>query len=260
MPEDLFSFENLYKAHLAARRGKRHKKDVIAFEMDLAHSIWNLKNRIDSGRYKIHNYNTFNVYEPKKREIQAVKYSHRVVMHCLCDNYLTPLLEKRLIYDNAACRKGKGTHFSLRRLKKFFCEHYKQYGNEGYILKMDICKYFPSINHEILIGKLRKIIEDEGILEMMEMIISSWNGEEGKGLPMGNQTSQWFALYYLDEVDRLIKEKLAIKYYVRYMDDMVIIHHDRGYLKEILRQVRLLCRNLKLELNAKTQISPIKNG
>ena len=228
--------------------------------MDLSRAIWNLKERIDNKTYRIHDYNVFTIFEPKKREIQALKYSHRVVMHCLCDNYLMSVLENRFIYDNAACRKGKGTHFSLKRLTKFFHEYYRENGCEGWILKADIRKYFPSINHEVLLSKLRKIVLDEDIMSMIQMIIGSWNREEGKGIPMGNQTSQIFALYYLDSIDRLIKEKFRIKYYTRYMDDMVLIHKDKAYLQEVLRYMRTECTELKLELNEKTQIFPIKNG
>jgi hypothetical protein len=97
-------------------------------------------------------------------------------------------------------------------------------------------------------------------MDMLEMIIRSWKGAQGKGLPMGNQTSQLFALYYLDGIDRIIKEKFRIKYYMRYMDDMVILHHDKAYLQEILRNIRAACAEIKLGLNEKTQIFPIKNG
>ena len=139
--KQLFSFSNLYTAHLAARKGKRGRADVIAFEMDMARALWNLKNRLDNNKYGIRHYKLFNIYEPKKREIQALKYSDRVVLHCLCDNYLTFLFERLLIYDNAACRKGKGTHFAQNRLSKFMQEHYKEHKNKGYILKVDIRKY-----------------------------------------------------------------------------------------------------------------------
>jgi hypothetical protein len=201
------------------------------------------------------------IHDPKDREIQALSYGDRVLQHCLCDNVVAPLLEKRLIYDNCACRKGKGTHFGIRRLTDFFREYYKTHGAEGWILKADIKKYFPSVHHATLIDRLNRIIPDPDVKNLIEMIIHSWNAEEGRGLPMGNQTSQWFALYYLDSVDRLIKEKLHIKYYTRYMDDMVLIHADREYLRECLRMIKKLCEStLKLELNDKTHIFPIRRG
>lgn len=259
--EKICAFESLYEAHRRARKCKRHKKDVITFEMDLAANLWGLKERLDSKTYVVGGYKRFMIHDPKDREIQALCYGDRVVQHSLCDNVLIPFFENRLIYDNCACRKGKGTHFGIRRLTEFMREHYKAHGADGWILKADIRKYFPSVNHEILLQRLRRIIPDPDIVALVEMIIHSWNRDEGKGLAMGNQTSQLFALYYLDPVDRLIKEKLRIKHYTRYMDDMVLLHPDREYLRECLRQIRELCGiKLKLELNEKTQIFPIRHG
>lgn len=229
--------------------------------MDLAANLWNIKERLDNKSYVVGGYKRFMVHDPKDREIQALCYGDRVVQHSLCDNVLTPFFENRLIYDNCACRKEKGTHFSIKRLTEFMREHYRKYGADGYILKADIRKYFPSVNHEILLQRLRRVIPDPEIMNLLEMIIHSWNADEGKGLAMGNQTSQLFALYYLDPVDRLIKEKLRIKHYTRYMDDMILLHPDREYLRECLRQIRELCEiGLKLELNEKTQIFPIRHG
>jgi retron-type reverse transcriptase len=259
--EKICAFASLYQAHRKARLCKRHKTDVIIFEMDLAANLWDLKKRLEDKTYRVGNYKRFMIYDPKEREIQALCYGDRVVQHSLCDNVLTPFFENRLIYDNCACRTGKGVHFGIRRLEKFLREHYRAHGTEGWILKADIRKYFPSVNHEVLLERLRKTITSPDILALLEMIIHSYNADVGKGLPMGNQTSQIFALYYLDPVDRLIKEKLKIKRYSRYMDDMVLLHPDKAYLRKCLRQMRELCENvLKVELNEKTQIFPLRHG
>lgn len=260
--DDLFTFENLYKAHLKARLCKRNKKDVIQFELNLSSNLWDLYDRLHDRTYRVSGYNKFTIYEPKKREIQALAYKDRIVQHCLCDNYLYPLLTARFIYDNGACQKGKGTDFAMNRLSDFFRDYYKQNKtNEGYILKADIHHYFPSINHECLKWKMRRVIQDKDILEMIERIIDSYENDKGKGLPMGNQTSQLFALYYLDQLDRQIKERLHIKYYVRYMDDMVLIHKDKEYLQSCLKRMTETVEDeLSLEFNEKTQIFPIKNG
>ncbi len=140
-----------------------------------------------------------------------------------------------------------------------FRDHYKKYGAEGYILKFDIRKYFPSIDHEVLKEKLARF-PDEEVKTLLYFIIDSYAADIGKGLPMGNQSSQWFALYYLDRLDRLIKEKLRIKGYVRYMDDGVLIHESKEYLQECLRQMQDLISEEKLEFNQKTQIFPISQG
>lgn len=259
--ERLSDFRNLYAAHKLARRSKQHKRDVVAFEMDLAKNLWEIKNRLDSRTYEVGGYYKFIIHDPKTREIQALHYGDRIVQHSLCDNVLTPFFEKRLIYDNCACRKGKGTHFGINRLTGFLRGYYRKHGADGWILKLDIRKYFPSIDHAVLLSRLQRVILDPDIMALIGKIIESYNSDTGKGLPMGNQTSQIFALYYLDPVDRLVKEKLRVKYYTRYMDDMILVHESKEYLQECLRQIQKLCREqLKLETNDKTSIFPIRNG
>ena len=261
MLEDAFSFEKLLEAHKKCRCSKQHKRATINFELNLSQNLTQLSQQIINKTYKIGKYKQFTIYEPKERLIEALAYKDRVVLMALCHNIIEPRFERRLIYDNVACRKGKGTDFGIRRLEQFLHSYYRKYGNDGYILKCDIRKYFQSINHEILFNKLKKEKFDEDELWFLKLIIDSKNKETGVGLPIGNQTSQWFGLYYLDEIDRLIKEKLRIKYYVRYMDDMILIHYDKEYLKYCKEQIIECARNnLKLELNQKTQISSLKNG
>lgn len=259
--EKIYSFENLYHAHLRARLGKRHEKEVIDFENNLSANLVFLSESIRTKTYRISGYYNFKVYDPKERDIHALHYRDRVVQHCICDEVLEPILDKMLIYDNCACRKSKGTHFSMDRLSKFLREFYKRHGTQGYFLKIDIRKYFDSIDHNILKSILYKKIYDVDVLELLYHIVDSYEVVLGKGLPLGNQTSQWFAILYLDRIDRLIKEELHIKYYTRYMDDMILVHYDKVYLRDCrdhilwtLQNERLLCTN------SKTKIFPISNG
>lgn len=259
--DDLFTFENLYQAHLKARKCKRNKKDVINFENNLSYNLWSLAEKLQNRTYNVSGYNCFTIYEPKKREIQALEYKDRVVQHVLCDLYLYPMLTRHFIYDNGACQKGKGTDFAHKRLSEFMRDYYKKHGSDGWMLKADIRQYFPSIDHSILKFMLRRVVDDRDLLALLFKIIDSYNADTGKGIPMGNQTSQLFALFYLDRLDRLIKEQYHIKYYTRYMDDCVLIHHDKEYLKECLKSMSEFVEGeLKLSFNAKTQIMPIKNG
>lgn len=251
--------EELRAAEKRAALGKRSKKEVAQFEYDLGYNICKLSAEIKNGTYKTSPYHTFYVYEPKLREIQALKFRDRIVQNCICNVVLRPFLEPRLIYDNAACRKNKGTHFAQSRLTKFMSEFYGKHGTNGYFLKIDVAKYFNSIDHGALKKRMLRMPEENR--ELVFGLIDSYEYSPGKGLPMGNQSSQWFALYYLDGVDRLIKEKYRIKYYTRYMDDLVVIHHDREYLKQVLFGVREYAENeLKLRFNSKTQISPLSQG
>ncbi|MDR1832856.1 MAG: reverse transcriptase/maturase family protein [Fusobacteriaceae bacterium] len=259
--EEMCKFENLYNAHRAARLGKRGKTEVIKFEMNIAWNIYTLQEQLINRTWKPLGYYHFYVHDPKTRSIFAPYYADRVVQHCLCDNILAPVLDKRLIFDNAACRIDKGTHFSLKRLTQFLADFYKKHGTKGYFLKIDIRKYFDNIDHAVLKEKLSKVFKEKDILDMLFLIIDSYEKEPDKGLPLGNQTSQWFALYYLDGLDRLIKEKFRIKYYTRYMDDFILLHGDKTYLLEILAQLRAFAAGeLHIEFNEKTQIFPVLNG
>ena len=261
MYEKLCDFQNLYKAHKLARRGKRGNREVILFEMNLAENLVKLQQALQEGTYRVQGYYTFPVHDPKERTIHALHYRDRVVQHALCDEILSPVLEKHLIYDNAACRIGKGTDFALDRTEEFMRRMYRAGERDGWILRFDIRKFFDNIDHEILKQRLRLLFTEEPLYALLCGIIDSYHTLEGKGLPLGNQTSQWFALWYLDPLDRLIKEKLRLKYYSRYMDDGVILHPDREYLKRCLREMTELTeKDLKLVFNEKTQLSPMKNG
>lgn len=252
-------FESLYKAHLRARRGKRNKSDVILFENNLSCNLVELNKELLSKDYKIGQYRKFTVYEPKRRIIMSLPYRDRVVQHSLSENILEPLLERLLIFDNCASRKGKGTHFGLYRLSGFMRDFYNKRGTDGWVLKGDVKNYFYSIDHDILKEKLFRYINDVEVKWLFNHIIDST--KEGVGVPIGNLTSQYFAVFYLNTIDRFVKEELKIKYYSRYMDDFVLIHHDKEYLKECKKNIEKKCKDeLKLELNPKTQIFPIRNG
>ena len=260
--EEIFTFENLYKAYKGCRKSKQHKGEVIRFEANLSLNITNLMNDIISKKYKLGKYRIFLIYEPKKRVIEALPFKDRVVIKCFCDVVLRDKIEKKLIYDNAACRIGKGTTFAIKRLEKFLKDEYRKENNNNiYFLKCDITKYFPSIDHEILLDLLKKIGFSEDEMWMIEKLIKEQPNDANIGLPQGNQSSQWFALLYLNVIDRFIKEVLRIKGYVRYMDDMILIHRDKKYLQYCLNEIENKCiTNLKLSLNQKTQIGIVRNG
>jgi RNA-directed DNA polymerase len=277
---EVCDFNNLYRAHLLARRGKRGKGEVACFELALGSNLATLQKELLNKTYQPGPYRQFVIREPKKRLILSLPYRDRVVQHSLCDNVLGPLLDGKLIYDNCASRRGKGTHFGLKRLSEFMRRHYHCHGTAGWILKGDISAYFYSIKHSILKARLYKYIADPEIIHLLDLIIDSTNDpalvqslqemaikhqlpviEPGRGLPIGNMTSQWFALFYLDPFDRYVKNELKLKHYLRYMDDFVLIHPDREYLNRCLSEIKtFLAVNLDLELNPKSQLFPLKNG
>ncbi len=258
----MITFENLYEAHRKSRRGKREKYEVIQFELNLAENLVKLQKELYKGTYRLSGYRKFEIYDPKKRIIYAMHYWDRIVQHSLCDNVIAPYMERHLIYDNSASRIGKGTHFAMDRLTGFMRQYYKKYGSQGFFLKYDIHHYYDSIHHGTLKElMIRAFPNERKIIGLLDHIIDSYHVTPGVGIPLGNQTSSWFASFYLDGLDRLIKEKLQIKYYSRYMDDGILIHQDKQYLKQCLKQMESYIREeRKLEFNQKTQIIPLSQG
>ncbi len=262
MLEEAFTFEKLFDAHKKCRVSKQHRKDTVSFEINISQNLTSLSKDIFSKKYKPGKYKIFKIFEPKERIIEALSYKDRVVLMAFCTNIIQPKIEKKLIYDNVACRKGKGTFFGIKRLETFLRDYYrKNKTNQGYFLKCDIKKYFQSINHKILACNLAMSGLDNEDMWFIDRLLESRYEDTGVGLPIGNQTSQWFGLFYLNIVDRLIKEKLRIKYYVRYMDDMILIHNDKEYLKYCKQEIeKCVNEKLNLQLNSKTQIGQLKSG
>lgn len=256
--EILCNLNNLYEAYKLAHRGKSNVGEVIEFDLNKYYNLNKLLKKLEKKEWeKIFVYYRFNIYEPKERIVDALTFEGRIVQHVLCDKILKPYFEPRLIKENCACRVGKGTDFAMNLVKQDMVSFLKQF-DDGFALKMDVKKYFPSIDRETL-KKLLKDFPDKEILELLYWIID--HCPDTSGLPIGNQTSQWFALYYLDAVDRIIKEKYKIKYYVRYMDDLIILHNDKTYLQQLLKELEEYARNeLHLQFNQKTQIVQLHRG
>lgn len=256
--EEAFSFGEFLKAHKICRRNKGHKREVIEFELNLYENALKLSSSVLNGTYKIVKYRKFEIFEPKKRIIESLPYKHRLVQYLLCKNILEPMLEPRFIHANAACRCGKGTDFARNLFETYLRKVAKKYKGEAYFLKCDVRKYFASINHKFLLEKFEKLPFEEKTFSLLKMIIKS--GGETKGLPIGNLTSQWSALFYLNNIDRIIKEQFQMKYYVRYMDDLVLISNDYTKLLEVKKRVVFEGEKLGLIFNEKTQISKVSQG
>lgn len=261
--EKICDFQNLYQAHLRARTNKRRKPEVIRFELHLAEQLSRMSEELKNRTYQMKGYYHFNIHEPKERQVFAAYYPDRVLLHCVCDQVIAPLLGPRLIYDNAACQKGKGPHFAQERFSGFLREYYRRHGPDGYILKCDISQYFASIDHQVLKRQLAGVVRDADVRELIFQYIDSYEtaGRPGRGLPLGNQSSQWYAIYYLDPLDRLVKEQLQVRYYIRYMDDCLLLHHSKEFLSGCFVQMKgLLEERLHLSLNSKSQIHPLRKG
>ena len=255
--EKVIDFNNMYRAYRRARRGKGYKKSSARFDLAALDGINALITQLKDKTYRVSPYNEFKVYEPKERLIQTTSFKDKVIQHSLCDNVIMPKLQSVFIYDNCAGQKGKGTLFGLDRLSDQMREFHGKYGFDGYILKCDIAKFFHNIEHEPLKDMVRHYFSDSDICWLCDLFIDS---TDGKGIPLGNQINQGFALLYLDGMDKLIKYELGIEYYGRYMDDFYLIHPSDGYLRYCLKAITEYLETLGLTLNGKTQIFPFKNG
>lgn len=268
--EQITSFENLYLASKKAREGKRLNANVMRFEENLESELIKIQEELSYKTYSPGRYREFTIYERKQRKISAAPYRDRVVHHALC-NIIEPIFAKTFISDSYACRKGRGTHKAVDRFTEF-CR------KNNYVLKMDIKKYFPSIDHEILFKKIQRKIKCKDTLWLTRTIIDGSNPQQSvydyfpgddlfdpfrrkKGIPIGNLTSQFFANIYLNDLDHYIKEKLKCKFYIRYVDDLVVFDNEKIRLWQVKDQIKkfLLKDRLKVHI-AKTFVAPVAIG
>lgn len=256
--DDAISYGELYKGLQKAKRGVLWKNSAASYDMNAIENTRKLREELTRGTYRISEYQIFTVYEPKEREIVATRIRDRQFQRSLCDNILYPQITRGFVYDNCACLQGRGTEFALDRLKAHMQQYYRKHGADGWVLKCDIYHFFPETPHETAKAALRKRIRDRRALQAAEDIVDSFGG--GKGIGLGSQVSQLVELAVLDDLDHYIKERLRIRHYIRYMDDMILIHEDRATLDRALREIRTRVEALGLELNGKSQIAPLRHG
>ncbi|MDI6813429.1 MAG: reverse transcriptase/maturase family protein [Desulfitobacteriaceae bacterium] len=256
------AFENLHSAYLKARRNKRYRQEVLSFSSNLEENLIQIQNELIQKTYQTGKYRKFYVYEPKERLVRALPFKDRVVQHAL-NNIIEPIFEKTFIYDSYACRRGRGTHAGADRVTHFL-QVARNIWPRIYCLKGDVSKYFPSIDHAILMGLIKRRIKCPDTLWLITEILASSpdaTGPRPKGIPVGNLTSQLFANVYLNELDHFIKQELKCKFYVRYMDDFVILAPDKKVLHAWKKEIAdFLEYSLALELNGKTSIFPVSQG
>ncbi|MCO7643737.1 reverse transcriptase/maturase family protein [Pseudomonas sp. S 311-6] len=260
--EKISTFDALYAAYRGARRGKRDSRPCMYFERRLEENIIGLLNDLEHGSYRVGPYRSFAVHEPKTRTITALTlFRDRVLQHAIV-TAISPIWEARFISDSYACRIGKGTHAGADRVQEMMRECLRQHGRV-YALKADVRRYFASIHHDTLKSLLARRIADRRMLALLFLIIDSYHtpGCPGYGIPIGSLTSQLFANIYLDALDQHVKCRLRVRWYVRYMDDWVIIGPSKAELHGLrLALTQWLDVNLGLELNQKTQVFPVSAG
>lgn len=273
----IFSMENLYEAYEDAAQGRRYHKDVLAYSFDTWSLLCELRERVLSGNYEIERYFIFYIYEPKKRMIMSIAFEHRIVQWAIY-RVINPILVKGYIADSYGCIPGRGALGAMQRLRSWV-EYVSRKEGIWYYLKLDISKYFYRISHRVLKKILAKKIKDERLLVVLYGIIdckhTPFGLPAGKspgevpleerlydvGMPIGNLLSQMFANIYLDALDQFCKRVLCIEYYIRYMDDVIILCNSKAQLrcwKDTISE--FLETELELQLNQKTCIRPISQG
>jgi len=268
--DKITSFANLLSAAHQAAKGKRSHPAVISFFEKLEDNLYQLQTELKRKYYEPGEYTTFHIYDPKPRLISAAPFRDRVIHHTLM-NIIAPLLERSFIFHSYANRIGKGTHRAIRQYQNYLKEY-------EFVLKCDIKKYFPSIDHEILKSLIRKRIACEQTLWLIDSIIDGSNEQvkvndyfprddlftpfkRRKGLPIGNLTSQFFANYYLNPLDHLIKEQLKCKAYLRYVDDFVLLSNSKHQLWEWKEKIKIFLEDYRLKLHpTRCQVYPTDSG
>ncbi len=264
--EEMVTLENLFSAWTDFAKGKRKKKDVLEFEENLEDNIVDLYQDLIGSTYVPSSYEEFFVHDPKRRHIHKAKVRDRIV-HRLLYDLLTKIYEPVFIAHSYSARKEKGTHKAVREIKTMIRACSGNYVEPCFVLKCDIAKFFDSVDHEILMRLFQKRILDERILYLLKGILDSADGlktyvPQGKGMPLGNLTSQIFSNIYLHELDYFIKQKLGVKNYVRYADDFFVVHSSQKQLREYVRAIAVFLKtDLQLFLHPrKVMISSVYDG
>lgn len=280
--DGMCDLEDLYVSYREARKGKRYKRKILAFTDDLENQMLSIRDDLTDLSYEMGEYHMFYVHEPKLRLVMSIGFRDRIVQWSIYRR-LYPFYDSLFITDSYACRKGKGSHEAADKLQYWMRKaNRREKENPGvkwYYLKLDVSKYFYRVSHEVLINILKTRIRDERFMALLVKIINNDKQKFGLpagyapedceyddwlydvGMPIGNITSQMFANIYLNELDQFCKHTLGVRYYIRYMDDVIILHNSKEDLNQWKAQIDEFMRDaLRLNLNKKTAIRPISLG
>lgn len=239
--DKIVSLDNLYEADKRARRQKSHRPEVMLFDKNKDNLLLDLQRKLINGEYETSEYYVFKIYEPKEREIFKLPYYPDRIVHHAIMNIMEPIWVSAFVKGTYSCIRKRGIHKALKDVKFAL----KDEINTQYCLKLDIRKFYSSIDHDILKTIIRKKIKDKRLLSLLDEII-----ESAQGVPIGNYLSQFFANLYLTYLDHWIKEQKKVRYYFRYADDIVILGRDKQELRDLFYNIQDYLNN-KLKLNFK---------
>ena len=259
--DDIISPDNLLGAWKEFLRGKRNRKDVQEFQLHLMDNILDLHQDLKNKTYTHGKYEAFNISDPKPRHIHKAGVRDRLLHHAIY-RQLYPLFDTKFIFHSYSCRKNKGTHKALDAFTEVAQKESNNHTRTCWVLKCDIKKFFASIDQKVLLSILEKHVSDREVLWLLERIITSFSTDHGKGLPLGNLTSQLLVNVYMNEFDQFVKHTLKAKYYVRYADDFVVLSQNKEYLLDVLKDIKVFLEDkLLLQLHPKkVSISTVASG
>ena len=250
MFEQIISLENIFCAWREFQKDKRNRVDVKEFEADAEKNIFELYDGLEKGTYRHGSYKAFWVRDPKLRLIHKASVRDRLLHHAIF-RILYPIFNKSWIFDSFSSREYKGTHAAMKRFRDFAWRISKNNTRPVWVLKIDIRKYFDSIDHEILLALLSVALphetsimkDDDRLFDLLKNNVHSYSTLPSKGIPLGNLTSQLFANVYLNPLDQYIKRRLAVPYYIRYADDIIVLSESREFLLELLSKISSFLEN-----------------
>lgn len=246
--EKITSLKNLQEADAKAQQGKANQYGVMIHNRNQEGNLFKLQDMLVGKTYRTSTYDIFNIYEPKERVVYRLPYFPDRITHHAIMNVLEPIFVDTFTADTYSCIKTRGIHALMRKLKGDL----KDTSGTTYCLKFDIKKFYPSVDHDVLKGLLRRKFKDTDLLWLLDEIIDS-----APGLPIGNYLSQYLANFYLSYFDHWMKEVKREKYYYRYADDVVILHHDKAVLHALLADIKQYLSDLKLEVKENHQVFPV---
>ena len=248
----IVKWENLLLAFCRAERGLSDKYEADVYRENLDENLRFLRDGLADGSFPFGEYHSFEVRDPKTRMIHAPAFRERVAQHAIF-NLCEPIMEKKLVDDCFACRKGKGTHGALKRAQ-VFARRYKSY------LKLDVRRYFDSVVHSQLLEMLGRVFKDAHLLKLFTQIIGGYETERGLGLPIGSLASQFFANHYLSRLDRTCKQVLRVPGYLRYMDEFILWGHEREVLMKAREGVEKALDGIGLQLKKRAHQEKVRGG
>ena len=256
--EDKLTIEAIYRAHCRARKGKTTRSSVVDVDLRPMIYVTHILNVLRDGIYVPSRFREFTVTDPKKRLVLALPYVDRIVHQWLIEEFIKPYYLPRFIKDSYACIPGRGSHAAVKCIQGYMRDMRQRQG-KYYIVKMDISKYFYNIDRDVLFKILKRVITNPQLLDLLHTIIFS--DEARVGIPIGNYTSQYFANIYLNELDQYCKHNLGVKYYVRYMDDFILLAPNKRKARRWYREIQRYAESyLHLKLNPKSCFYPSSHG